>query len=84
MKVNFWKMVAIGLVGFLVGLLYSGRQASAQYGGQTYNITSTLGWGPVSVTGAVFGFSCAPDVSGELEGGGGNISSDVKCYILTK
>lgn len=41
--------------------------------------------GPVSILGGeIKGFSCVSDVSGDLDKGDGNISSDVKCYVLTK
>jgi len=87
MRINYWKVATIILVGIWSWLAYSGRSVAAQYGlnGQTYNITRTTATsGTISVPGAVMGFSCASDVQGDLSKGDGQITSDVTCYVLSK
>jgi len=87
MKINFWKLTTISLIGVLLWQAYPGRSVAAQYGlnGQSYNITrASATFGTVNVPGAVMGFSCAPDVNGDLIKGDGIVSTQVTCYVLSK
>jgi hypothetical protein len=86
-KINYWKVSTITLLGFLLWLSYSGRSLAAQYGsiGETYKITKTFtSPSTVNVSGAVMGFSCTPDVEADLIKGDGIVSTQVNCYVLSK
>jgi hypothetical protein len=72
----------------LFGLVYSGRSVAAQYG-QSYRITEVTSGdlsypASVNVQGEVKGFACVSDVSGDLDKGDGDISTQRKCYVLSK
>jgi hypothetical protein len=84
MKINYWKMAAIGLASVLFWMMYSSHLVSAQYG-QGYRITRIYSLpGSLDVTGEVKGFSCVSDVSGNLDKGDGSISTNAQCYVLSK
>jgi hypothetical protein len=89
MKINFWKIATVSLLGALLWLAFSGHSTAAQFGGENYRITKVASVdlsfsGSVRVSGEVKGFSCVPDVHGDLFKGDGDIRSDVSCYVLSK
>jgi len=88
MRINFWKVATLCLLGTLLWLAHFDRSAAAQFG-QTLHITQVkytdLLSGTVSVPGDVRGFSCASDVDGRLESGNGHVqTTGVDCYVLSK
>jgi hypothetical protein len=97
MKIECRKAATICFLSVLVWLAYSGRPIAAQVGSETYHVTQvdsrqlsdassypSIG-GNVQIPGKeVKGFSCVADVDGDLDKGDGRISSDVKCYVLSK
>ena len=80
MKTANWKVYAAILVGVVLGVLFLGRSVTAQFGTQTYHVTQVSKYGPIEVKGDIMGFSCASDV----EGAGSSITTQLKCYILSK
>lgn len=89
MKVNYWKIATISLLGALLWVAYSGRSVAAQFGSENYHITKATSVdlsypGSVRVPGEIKGFSCVADVHGDLDKGDGDINSDVNCYVLSK
>lgn len=89
MRTYYWKLTTIALGGVLFWLACSGHSVTAQSisNEQTYNITRTTaasGTVSLSVPGAVIGFSCVPDVRGDLDQGSGLIESASECYVLSK
>jgi hypothetical protein len=82
---NLWKWATIVLLVVLIWKQYSGRGVAAQFGTRITKLSGPeLMNGPISVSGEIKGFSCISDVSGELDKGDGNISSDTECYVLTR
>ena len=85
MKINFWKSATIVLLIGLIWQQYFGHEVAAQYGTRITKLSGVeLMNGPVSISGEIKGFSCIADVSGDLDKGDGNISSNTECYVLSK